>query len=400
MAKVTYTYEDFLTSARGAGLLDAFSEADLRLAQENPGAGMSLLSFKQDYRDAKTDEARALANAGAERIRSAYGGYTAGPVGTGYYLNESEGENNNYVNPYADEQRDRIDAMSETFSYDAEADPAYQSYRQAYLREGQRAYENALGTAAANTGGVASTAAVTAAQQAQNYYGAQAADRRAALEQQAYENWLAGRAQAVSELGALDTLGRTAAAQAQQERENELLRQQQEAAAAQQAYEYETQAAQQRFENALAKWKAYGYVTPDIAETLSLPSGTAYSEQAYNTWYQRFQEGKEGVYTGATARDTANPTLAADEAVRQAAEDDAARHSQIGMGSVGSEVKTLQQYLLALGYSLGGYRPDGDYGANTRAAVRSFQSYHGLPADGICGPLTWAALIATLRNMA
>jgi hypothetical protein len=35
---------------------------------------------------------------------------------------------------------------------------------------------------------------------------------------------------------------------------------------------------------------------------------------------------------------------------------------------------------------------DNSFGKQTRAAVRQFQSHHGLTPDGICGPLTTAAI--------
>ena len=390
----THTYEDFLNRARSSGLLSSFSQADLALAQSNPDAGMSILSYKQDYQNAVSDEARALANLGAERIRSAYGGYTGGVSGAGYYLNESQAagqspeEENHYVNQYADEQRNIVSGLEQARSgdYRQTAEELWEAYRKAYLREGQRAYENSLGSAAANTGGVASTAAVAAAQQAQNYYAAQAADKKGELYQQAFENQLAERGQALAELGMYDQLNATDHSQYQ-------------AAAEQKRQDEQLQAAQEQqgFENALAKWKSYGYVTADIAETLALPVGTAYSEQAYNAWYQAFQEASSGVYTGQLPRDTVNAPEAEEAGAPAPGAGDAPQnHGQIGMGSTGGDVTAMQTYLIYLGYPCGDKGADGVFGTDTRAAVRAFQAAHGLKVDGICGPKTWYAIFAAL----
>ena len=54
------------------------------------------------------------------------------------------------------------------------------------------------------------------------------------------------------------------------------------------------------------------------------------------------------------------------------------------VGSKGSLVKVLQKKL--------GVTADGDFGPNTKNAVMTFQSKHGLVADGIVGAKTWAAL--------
>lgn len=64
--------------------------------------------------------------------------------------------------------------------------------------------------------------------------------------------------------------------------------------------------------------------------------------------------------------------------------------STIQQGSKGRDVGKLQDDLARLGYFSG--RRDEDFGPLTRAAVVSFQSDNGLLADGIAGPLTWAAL--------
>ena len=63
-------------------------------------------------------------------------------------------------------------------------------------------------------------------------------------------------------------------------------------------------------------------------------------------------------------------------------------------GARGDIVRELQERLIRLGYELPKYGADGDYGAETVAAVTRFQREHGLTADGICGPRSWAALLA------
>lgn len=56
-------------------------------------------------------------------------------------------------------------------------------------------------------------------------------------------------------------------------------------------------------------------------------------------------------------------------------------------------IHRLQHALIAAGESLAPYGADGGFGAITDMAVRSFQRRYGLTVDGICGPLTWAALL-------
>lgn len=361
MAKQQYSYEDFVQVARAQGMLDRFSAADLKLAQASPAAGMSLLSYKMDYAAASTDEARALANAGAERIRANYGGYTAGEDGQGYYLNGSQVES--YVNQFAAEQQSLGDKIAQAFSYSNDADPLWRDYQRQYQAEGERAYRNSLAEAAANTGGIASTAAVTAAQQAQNYYASQAAAKKAELYQQAYDNWLAGRQSDMAAVQLYDQLHQSQAARTQQ-----------------------------NYENAMEKWKSYGYVTEDIAQTLALPVGTAYTEQAYNEWYQAFQEAQNGVYTGLTQYDQVNLGQRETTAFR----DSASAHKAVAMGSNSLDVQTMQSYLTQLGYPCSA---DGLFGRETQQALRQFQRDHGVYSDGVCGPVTWTALINAMGQL-
>jgi peptidoglycan hydrolase-like protein with peptidoglycan-binding domain len=62
----------------------------------------------------------------------------------------------------------------------------------------------------------------------------------------------------------------------------------------------------------------------------------------------------------------------------------------------GADVRTLQDALNALGFSVGD--PDGIFGAFAERAVREFQLNTGLPADGIVGPET-VRVLDNLRHV-
>jgi len=55
---------------------------------------------------------------------------------------------------------------------------------------------------------------------------------------------------------------------------------------------------------------------------------------------------------------------------------------QMRRGSKGAAVKDLQTGLIRLGYDLGRYGADGDFGQATEAAVKKFQADNRLPVDG------------------
>lgn len=96
-------------------------------------------------------------------------------------------------NPYYEPNYQRILQEMENypaFSYDPNSDPVWASIAKQYRREGQRATQDTLGQYAAMTGGIPSTAAVTAATQAGDYYGAQLTDRLQSVYNDAYQKYL------------------------------------------------------------------------------------------------------------------------------------------------------------------------------------------------------------------
>ena len=234
-----YTYEQFRQAAQNSGLLGQFSQADLELAQRSPDAGMSILTEKQNFANAATDEERAQANRRAEAIRASYGNYTGGKDGSGFTLTPLSPGSFTYADAptytgsdYTDAVRDLWEQQNnygdfsygpapeynnrydetiqgligeilnrEDFSYNPAADPLYQNYRKQYTREGDRAAADALGAAAAASGGIPSSYASTAAAQAANSYAAQMTDKIPELYELAYNKYLNDYNMQLSDLG-------------------------------------------------------------------------------------------------------------------------------------------------------------------------------------------------------
>lgn len=115
---------------------------------------------------------------------------------------------------YESSYSSRIDEMlnqilnREDFSYDLESDPMFQQYQTMYNREGSRAMNDTLASAAAGAGGMNSYA-VTAAQQANDYYSAQLMDKAPELYQLAYQMYLQDIDNQVRDLGLLQEMDNT-----------------------------------------------------------------------------------------------------------------------------------------------------------------------------------------------
>lgn len=252
-----YSYNDFVTAANSAGLMEKFSPEDIETTRKNPEYGLSMLGFLRDAQNATTAEQRTLAEAAADQLRKTYKTAAgAGSVPQFSYGNESQ-------------YKQLLDKVSNPaqFSYDVEQDDAYKTARAAYLREGERASTNALVRASAATGGVPSSYAVTAATQAGDYYAAQAADLIPTMEQNAYQRYLSGLDADRAALSVVE--GDRATAYSRFLDQLNLQRQQEQDALTRQQLEQEQ--AQQKYNNALAMYQLLGYATPEIAATLGIP---------------------------------------------------------------------------------------------------------------------------------
>lgn len=157
---MAYTYDDFVAAANNAGLLNMFSESDLTTAKSNPEYGLSMLKLQQDIGKATTAEQKLLAEEAANQLRKSYGTLTAPTTGSSFTY-EGQDAYDKLLNDITNYK---------PFEYDPNTDPRMAAYRKTYLREAERARADTLAKTSAATGGVPSSYAVGAAEQAGNYY--------------------------------------------------------------------------------------------------------------------------------------------------------------------------------------------------------------------------------------
>ncbi len=245
---MAYTYDDFLSYLGPAGLSEKdFSPEDLALAKSNPKAGVTLMEYKINWKNAKTDDERALINEEANAYRLEQGGYKGGidgnsgnssftpddipggSFGAGSQTPQSSAPQyptdlydmggqtpgsfqyapppalfnygkdapvyqgtGDYTNQYTDQQKKFMEDITnyKPFEFDADTNPQMQAYTKQYAREGNRAMQDTLGTLSSMTGGMPSTAAMSAAGQANDYYMSQLNDKLPQIYESEYNKYL------------------------------------------------------------------------------------------------------------------------------------------------------------------------------------------------------------------
>ena len=128
---VQFTYDDFTNALNSSGMANQFSDADMKLAQDHPDAGITLINLKKAYANATTDEERAMYHQQAQDLRSSYGEYTSNTDGTAYYQNQmSPGSFTydaapTYSSSYSGQQQDLLNQMENYGSFSYGAAPTY-----------------------------------------------------------------------------------------------------------------------------------------------------------------------------------------------------------------------------------------------------------------------------------
>lgn len=176
----------------------------------------------QAWHTATTQAEKDRLHAENERLSGLLGGNVSYNGATGQWSGSSELQQPSFdYGSYSDSKptfssnySTRIDDMldqilnRDKFSYDAETDPLYQQYKAQYNREGNRAMNDTLASVASNAGGMNSYA-ITAAQQANDYYASQVADKIPELYQLAYSMYLDDIDGQVRDLGLLQDMDNT-----------------------------------------------------------------------------------------------------------------------------------------------------------------------------------------------
>lgn len=223
-----------------------------------------------------------------------------------------------YTGRYTEKLDEAVKAVEDmpAFTYDAQSDPNYQALAKTYTREGERATEDALGRAAAANGGAVSTAGVTAATQAGQYYASQLADKIPALYEAAYARHLDEYNRRLDKVNLYNTMenidysrNRDAVSDWQTERAfqygadadqyarkldtlglyrtldtDKYARLQNAAALRTQQEETEYSRRLNDINTALGMWEQYGYATQEVADVLGVPVGTKTSGQKYSEY--------------------------------------------------------------------------------------------------------------------
>jgi len=107
------------------------------------------------------------------------------------------------------QQKDKFDSLldrivnRDPFSYDPAKDPSYQAYATQYTNQGNKAMQDTMGSFAGMTGGLPSSAAMAAAQQANNEYMSELSAMVPQLEQMQYGRYQDEISNDVTALGAL-----------------------------------------------------------------------------------------------------------------------------------------------------------------------------------------------------
>ena len=302
----TYTYDDFVKAASGAGLLNAFSQDDLTISQRNPEFGLSLLKLQQDAAKATTSEQKLLAQEAVNQLRKTYNALptttaasaevtaastpttpaAAGDTASSAVPTSGTGYTYSGENAYQKALENVIQAQP--YSYNHKNDPTYGQLSDAYLTDNQASQNQLLTNPAVSGSGSTPSYAGAAAGQSANYYAAKLNDLSPQLEQNAYQQYLQDQQIRGSQLDA--------AAADKELNYNQWLQQQ----------ELDLAAKQQQYANDLLLHQTFGQAAPALPDLSTVGTGTSVAGDGTTT-VPEYAYGKQNEYQAALDSVLNNP---------------------------------------------------------------------------------------------
>lgn len=179
------------------------------------------------------------------------------------------------------------------FQYDPATDPAYQAYARQYMRLGDEAGRDTLADVSAQTGGLPSSYAVTASQQARNAYNMALTDKIPSLMETAYNKYRNEYNDMLAGIGTLQGLDDSGYNRFATDRSYERGVYENDRDYDRGVYEsdrdfdegvrqynqnYELDKGAQEYERMLNAWNTLGYATKEVAKYFGVPEGTKTSD--------------------------------------------------------------------------------------------------------------------------
>ena len=294
----------------------------------------------------------------------------------------------------------------EKFSYDLNGDALYQQYKDKYIQQGKMAMGDAMGQAAAMTGGYGNSYAQSVGQQAYQAQLQNLNDIVPELYQMALDKYNMDRQDLYNQYSMLtDDYDRGYAQH--QDGYNKLM----DMVGITRGDYYDGADmfyTEQNNKNDVAS-KGFN----DAMAILNRDDSNAWKTADWNreqVWRDEdieYRDGRDAIederYEDETAEDTRrweatfDATYGTDIKNEEwwnsyQEENGPLSYSTLKYGSEGNEVIAVQQFLMSQGYEIEEY---GIIGAETERAIKDYQAKNGLAADGIIGPNTWAVMMGS-----
>ena len=275
------------------------------------------------------------------------------------------------------------------FQYDPATDPAYQAYARQYLRLGDEAGRDTLADVSAQTGGIASSYAVTASQQARDAYNQALTDKIPSLMETAYNKYRNEYNDNLAGIGTLQGLDDSAYGRFSTDRQynrgvlesdrdynrgvyesdrdfNENVRQYN------QNYALDKQA--QEYERMLNSWTTLGYATKEVAKYFGVPEGTKTDDSKYRWAQYALQQATAGSSGGSGGERRSSRSGSTTQSAKSIANSAVANTLNVATAvtaSIAGNTEYARNYLANLGKYLGQGGTTGDKQAQAIAKVQN-----------------------------